>query len=142
MTSIQLDEIDFTTISPSSPTVTGKLTMPQGFRNLSNVYTAQIKLNLSGYTTKSFEVTNFTVSNLADGKTSRVYTESLDVTVAGPSEQLDALSASDITAVIDMEDKDSISGYTEVPLSFTIKNANRCWVYGSYQANIQIIDNS
>lgn len=137
-TTISLEPIDFSKVSPANNTFTVAVTLPPGCSNISMIHEAQVTLNLSDFTTKNFTVTNFEVKNLAAGKKSDVFTKSLNVVLVGPKEEIDALTEDDIVGQIDMTGKDDLTGAIEMSVGFSIANGPSCWVYGSYQVNVGI----
>lgn len=139
---INLDPIDFSKISPQKSTFGVNITLPTGCTNLSNIYTANVTLNLSGFTTKTLNVKSFGAKNLADSKSYRIYTKSLAVTVVGPAAEVAKLTDSSLMGQVDLTGKDYFTGRTELPVSVLINGSSNCWVYGSYKVNISISDNT
>ena len=64
--------------------------------------------------------------------------KSISVTIIGPKEEIDSLSASDITAVIDTSNSKGITGSVQMPVTFKCDLAKSCWAYGDYKANLTI----
>ena len=141
LTSITLEPIDFSEVSPTNIIFTLNVTLPPGCKNISMIHEATVTLDLSDFVSKKFTVDQFRVSNLAASKTSEVYTKSLDVTLVGPENQIDALSEEDIVAVIDMTGKETFTGHIEMPVSFDIENGSSVWAYGKYQASLSVEEN-
>ncbi len=143
-TSISLEAIDFTEVSPANNTFQVDVTLPPGCRNISMIHEAEVTLDLSGFTSKRFtlQAENFKVRNLTANKTSEVYTKTIDVTLIGPSDVLENLKEEDIVANIDMSGKESFTGHIEMPVTIEVTSSETVWAYGSYQANVEISDNT
>ena len=137
LSGVELAPIDFSAISPSSSTFTADVNLPPTCNNLS-MPTVAVKLDLSGYDTRTISVSGFNVKNLSSGKTAAVYTKKLSVTIVGPKDDVAKLTSGNIVGQIDMSDKGSVTGLTEVPVTFSISNTDSCWVYGSYMVNVNI----
>ncbi len=143
-TSISLEAIDFSEISPTNNTFRSSITLPAGCRNISMIHEATITLDMSGFTTKhiTLESPNFEIRNLSANKTSEVYTKTLDVVLVGPPSVLANLKEEDITAVIDLSGKESFTGHIELPISIEISSSDSVWAYGKYQASVEIGENT
>lgn len=143
-TSISLEAIDFTKVSPANNTFKVDVTLPPGCRNISMIHEATVTLDLSGFTSKKFtlQAENFKVRNLTANKTSEVYTKTIDVILIGPADVLENLKEEDITANIDMTGKETFTGHIELPVTIAVTSSETVWAYGSYQANVEIGDNT
>jgi YbbR domain-containing protein len=146
LTSISLTPaIDFSTISPSNNTFTKDITLPSSYsacKNMSNIWSAKVTVNLSGMTTRSITVSSFSVKNLSDGYNATVYTQDLNVEAVGPEAELSHLTGANIVAEINMSGKENFTGQTEMPATFVFSNAPDCWVYGSYMVNLEVAPKS
>lgn len=138
LSSVSLAPIDFSKVSPSNNSFNVDVSLPSTCKNLSNIPTAKVTLDLSGLSTRSIVVTDFSVKNLSSGKQAEIYTKTLNVTIVGPKEEIAKLTASNIVAEIDMSDNENFSGRTEMPVTFSISNASSSWVYGSYMVNLGV----
>lgn len=137
--SVNLEAIDFSNLKNEKITFDALgIDIPTDCKNISNSTTAKVTLDLSGFTTKKFTVDNFTVKGLSDKYKSEITQKNISVTVIGPSSQIDDLSADSITGVIDISSSNGTTGSVQMPLVFTFKDADSCWVYGNYKANLTI----
>lgn len=135
---LSLEAIDFSSLSMSNNKLQVDITLPPGCKNLSNIYTAAVELNFNGFKSKKLSVTEFQVKNLAASKTAEVFTKSLDMTLIGPAKQIDAITAADVYAQIDMTGKESFTGHSEFPVTLVTKNNTSVWAYGQYKANVSV----
>ena len=138
LTEITLDPIDFSGLSPSNNEAEASITLPQNYKNLSNIYSAKVKIDLSGYTTRSMTVTQFVVKGLAANRTARVVNTSLPITVVGPESELESLTASNLVATVDMTGKETFTGQSQMPVTISFTNASRSWAFGSYKVSVQV----
>ena len=138
---IALEPLDFADVSPTNNVFEAEVNLPSSCKNLSNVSTARITLDLSGYSTREIAVTNFIVKNLASGKSATVYTQNLPVTVVGPESEISKLTAGNLVAQIDMSGEENFTGHTEMPVTVSISNAESSWVYGQYMASVGVSEN-
>lgn len=137
---ISLEPLDFTEVSPSNNVFEAAVNLPSSCKNLSNVPTAKVTLDLSGYATREITVTDFAVKNLDPGKSATVYTQNLTATVVGPENEISKLTAGNLVAQIDMSGKENFIGHTEMPVTINVSGASDSWVYGQYMANIGVSD--
>ncbi len=137
--SVNLEAIDFANLKNEKVTFDARgIDIPTDCKNISNSTTAKVTLDLSGFTTKEITVDKFTVKGLSDKYKSDITQKNISVTVIGPSSQIDDLSADSITGVIDISSSNGTTGSVQMPLVFTFKDADSCWVYGNYKANLTI----
>lgn len=137
--SVNLEAIDFANLKNEKVTFdTRGIDIPTDCKNISNSTTAKVTLDLSGFTTKEITVDKFTVKGLSDKYKSDITQKNISVTVISTSSQIDDLSADSITGVIDISSSNGTTGSVQMPLVFTFKDADNCWVYGNYKANLTI----
>lgn len=137
---VELEPIDFSKIGSGNTEFEQSLIIPSGCKNLSNTYTVKVKIDMSGITSRRFNVTNFSIVNQSEGKQARVSTSSVLVTIVGPYSQISTMLASDIVGEINLNDKGNFTGHTEIPVKFKVNNYSYCWSYGEYSVNIEISD--
>ena len=75
---------------------------------------------------------------MSDQYTYKVTSKSVDVTVIGYKDDLDKMTAKQITAVIDTSNSSGKTGSVEMPVTFRFEGSTSCWAYGAYHANITI----
>ena len=116
LVSVKTEEIDFSTLSDEAVTFnTLAINIPEKCKNISNNATAQVKIDLSGMTKKTFDVDTFKVEGLSS-----------------------AYKAEKITATISATDPAVKTGSVEMPVTFRFDGASSCWAYGKYTANLNI----
>lgn len=144
ITEIELEPLDFSKLKLSDGVVRRSIVLPSGCRNLNNIDDATITLDLTGFSARTIAVpldTGVSFSNLPANKTAASLTASVNVTVIGPSDQLEALTKDNLQAEIDLKDRAAFTGHTELPVSFSVKGATSCWVYDEgYKASVSIAD--
>lgn len=138
---IDLDNIDFSTLTNKEQTVETNVMLPDECRNLSNTSTASVTIDLSSMKSKTFTISNFSVQGLSDEYSSVITTQALDVTIMGPESEIEALKAENIEGIIDTSTVDGTVGSTSMAVRISIDGAKSCWAYGSYEANITISRN-
>lgn len=139
LTNVTLDAIDFSKLSNVVQVLSVNIIMPDKCRNLSNQGVADVRIDFSSMSKKTFTVDNISVKGLSDEYTSKITTHSLEVTVIGPESQIKNLSEKNISAEIDASGANIITGSTSMPVSISFNSAsNSCWAYGDYEANVTI----
>lgn len=135
---LSLDPIDFSQISPSHNSFDVNVTLPSTCKNLSNVPTARVTMDLAGLTTKTMETSTFNVKNLSADKKAVVNTSGLTVTVVGPQAEVEKLTSANVVGSVDLSGKENFTGQTEIPTTFSVTGSTRCWVYGSYMITVDV----
>lgn len=138
LSELSLAPIDFSNVSPQSNKFDVAVNLPSTCKNLSNIPSALVTLDLSDMSTRKITVMNFSVKNLGTGKTANIYTKALDVTVVGPEEEISKLTANNLIAEVNLSDSETVTGQTQLPVTFSISNAPSSWVYGSYTVDLSI----
>ncbi len=138
LTNVTLDAIDFSNLSNVVQVLSVNIIMPDKCRNLSNQGVAEVRIDFSSMSKKTFTVDNISVKGLSDEYTSKITTHSLEVTVIGPESQIKNLTEDNISAVIDASGAKIVTGSTSMPVSISINSTNSCWAYGQYEANVTI----
>ena len=137
--SVKLEPIDFSTIKNEKVTFDELgIEIPENCKSISNDSSAKVVLDLSVFSAKNYTVENFSVEGLSDEYEYEVTSKSIDVTVIGSKSDLEKLTSSQITAVIDTSAASGKTGSVEMPVTFKFSNVTSCWAYGTYQANVTI----
>lgn len=76
--------------------------LPDGAENVSNITTATVSVTFKDMVVKKLSVSNIVLEHLANGLVATVITRNLNVIVCGPKAQIDALTAGDLTAKVDL----------------------------------------
>lgn len=140
LTSITLDPIDFSNVNLDTTELTTSVTLPAGFRNISNTWNVSVSLDLSDYSQRQLELTsgNITVKNASDTQDVSVLTDSMHVQAIGPENQILSLASDDVYATIDMTGQTDVYGTVELPVTVGFTDAEGCWAYGKYTATVTI----
>lgn len=138
ISSLFTNDIDFSQLSIENNKFTVAIETPTGFKNIDGTENAEVTFNMSGMSTKNVALTKFKFINQGNDQNAVVSTKSVNLTLIGPKSKLSAIKASDITAIVDLSEKSTITnGIVEMPLSFTFgDNYSDCWVQGSYTVNV------
>lgn len=138
LNSVTLESIDFSTLRNERQTFTLAIDIPPDCKNISNASTARVTLDLSSMSSKTLTVERFNVQGLTPNHTAQITQKSIDVTIYGPKEELDKLTKDNITAIIDTSSSSGTVGSVQMPVTFAMPDASRCWANGSYKANLTI----
>ncbi len=95
-----IDTRSFTT----SFTETYLIRIDDGLINQSGVTEAKVTVELSDLVSDKFIVRNISCTNLTEGYEAEIITSAITVTLRGPEQQLMALKAENIRAVVDLQD--------------------------------------
>ena len=77
------------------------LNLPEGVTNQTGVTEVTVSVRFTGLVTKEFTVENIQSLNVPEGRTAEIINANLTVKVRGPAEQINRLTAEDITATVD-----------------------------------------
>lgn len=108
------------------------ISLPQTCKNLSNLPTAKVTLDLSGLVSRKIAVTNFSVKNLASDKTAEIYTKALAVTVVGPEDKISKLTENNLVGEISLSERENFTGHTEMPVMLSHQQRAELVGVGTY----------
>lgn len=115
------------------------IALPDGYKNLSGNNNARIDWDIGDYGKLDYDVLdeNISITNSPNNYDVSLITNSLSVTVIGPSDSLSAIIASDITVNVNLLGAQLHEGSQDVSVSVQIKGARQnCWVSGDYKVTI------
>lgn len=137
MDSLSIGTLDLASMTELSETKTYDITLPDNVTNVSgqNQVTARIVLN--GLSTKTLEVENFSVSHKPDGLDVTIVTTTLEITIRGPSDEIEAISAKDLTVQGDLSDF-SQAGTCKIPVTVTSKDFPGVGMIGSASITVTL----
>ena len=137
--SVMLEPIDFSNVENKKNVFENLgFTVPEQCKVINNETTAKITLDLSSMASKKLTVSQFTTEGLSSDYTSEITSKSISVTVIGSKSDIEKLTASNVTAVLDTSDFSGKTGSVEMPVTIRFSGVNTCWALGSYQANVTI----
>ncbi len=136
---IELEPINFSEINLNHYQFERALKIPADCRNLNNISSSKVKLNLSGFQSRIVTSGNISFKNVPSDKSASSHTANLSVQVIGPASQVRNVNPSDINIEVDLSGKESFTGRTEMPAKITFSvSANKCWAYGNHSVNVSI----
>lgn len=106
---IILDTVDLTQFA-STYTETYTIPITNGLRNLTGVTEAKVTIEIIGLETRTFRVSNITCINEGDGTSAEIITESIEVTLRGTAEDINAVRNENIRAIADLSDYKGSTG--------------------------------
>lgn len=136
---IELDSIDFTSVSTEKNKFALPINLPPDCKSLNNIYSVDVTINTSAFREKSLQIKDFEFLNLPEGKKAEAYNGEINVTVLAPSGKINLIKPSDISASVDCGGIDS-AGSSELPVNIKIINHGDAWIHGKYYVNVNIKD--
>ena len=113
--------------------------LPSGCSLEDDVTEVKATVNLSGMRTREFDVTNIALADSSHTNAGvRVLTKTIHLTITGPAEQIEGITANDISVAIQLDEEQQSIGKHEIPVTVQINGGDRCWVYGSPTVFVQI----
>ena len=133
---IKLSAIDFRQISGNNQEFETTLVIPDGVKNKDNIESVKVKITgLGDYTVKSFTVTQITIVDNATNS-AKLTREIRNVKIIGPKDVINRISASDLSAQVQLEGLQS--GEHTVSATIVCSGAENVWQIGSYTASVNI----
>ncbi len=145
LSEIETHEINLLDIEPGS-VVEVPLSIPDGCENLSNVTSVRVTFNLEDYDVKNISnisCTDIVVKNLPSQYDISFITNSVSVTLVGPSEELfgeNAITSLDVVLSIDFSKEDTILGSHSIPVTVSILDSDSVWAAGDSSKYVVSVD--
>lgn len=138
--SIPTEQVDFNSLDNKSVMLSLQLQMPEKTLNLSERDKVKVKIDLSSFSSKNFEIPKdkLTVSGLDSSYSYSVTTDSLTVNINGAKSQLKQIKDGNIMCEIDASDLEGTTGSITLPVKISLVGVDSCWVYGEYKVNLYV----
>ncbi len=134
--------VDFDHLKQDGLTQTISLEAGEAIRPVNGIETLTLKVNLSGVTTRTFEVSlsdkNFSANELPQGVAVNVKQTKATVTLCGPARSLNSVKASSIRLTAQMSQ--ATAGLQTVNARVSVANNNNVWaVYENNSAGVEVL---
>lgn len=118
-----------------------QVAVPSSCRNISNINTVTVTVDLSGFSMRTYTVTQFEKKNIPDGYSADIPLKQLQVELIGTEEALDSINDEDLVAYVDWSEMTDgiVVGTSEMPVKIVVpENSGDVWVHGTYKANVTV----
>ena len=139
MNSLNIGNIDLSTV-PTNTAYTGtfNIVLPDNLTNMTGEETADVTVELKNLKEKTLRVTNLELANVPSNLKAALGTVSLQIKVRGPSDVMDAVTASSIRAVADLSSIGTSTGQFSVPVDVYVDGFSGVCAMGSYSVLVSI----
>ena len=139
MNSLNVGNIDLSTV-PTNTAYTGtfNIVLPDNLTNMTGEETAAVTVELKNLKEKTLRVTNLELANTPSNLKASLGTVSLQIKVRGPSDVMDAVTASSIRAVADLGSIGTSTGQFSVPVDVYVDGFSGVGAMGSYSVLVSI----
>ncbi len=139
MNSLNVGNIDLSTV-PTNKAYTGtfNIVLPDNLTNMTGEETAAVTVELKNLKEKTLRVTNLELANTPSNLKASLGTVSLQIKVRGPSDVMDAVTASSIRAVADLDSIGTSTGQFSVPVDVYVDGFSGVGAMGSYSVLVSI----
>jgi len=135
---VPLETLDFSNINLYKKEFNLPIKMPSGVKNLSNIYSVNLKINTDGMQSKTVKVNNINFLNVPQEKKVNSFTRILHVEILGPSNEIKNIKTEDLVAEVDLSTKENFKGIIELPAEIKLTSGSSCWVCGKYSVTVQV----
>lgn len=138
--SINLGTFDLMELLGNEPTNrhSYSIIIPDGCQNLSGVTRATLTVAFEDMIQTEIVAEQFEAINVPEGRSIRILTEELPVTIFGTTADVEAITSENITVIADLSDYSAASGTYTVPATVQIASSGDVGVSGTYQVRVTI----
>jgi|GEM_PF-5393100 len=136
---LTLPPIDFREITLNNRVFTRNITLSSGIKNRSNVDSVTVTVNLNGFRSRMVNVQakNVQFKNLAPGLSAAAAGNISDITIIGPSAQINSMKVADVYAEVDMSGK-TAPGSFRLEAIIKVRDKNGIWAVGVHTVVVEI----
>ena len=134
-----LGYIDVRDITLENSSFTLPVELPEGIINLDNIDTVRVDFDLENYIETTFYTSQINIINVPKGYkvTSNAY--QLAVKIIGPADVVNAISAKDIIAQVDLSTREiTQTGQYRVQADVFLPGGQLAWAEGSYSVTVTV----
>ena len=113
--------------------------LPDGVTNETGVTSAKVDVNFPNLRTRKISVTNIQIAGLPESLQAELITESIELTIRGLAEQVDAIKESDLVVTVDLSDAQSGSFTKGVTIVISDQYPN-VGTMGTYSVSVTITE--
>lgn len=138
--SLSLGTIDFSAIKSGTNSFEFASDSIENVRVLDDVESFRVYFSVDGFRTRKIAVSTDSAafSALPEGIRAAIPEDTIEVTVIGLPDEIEALTPQDFTLSVDVAALTDTPGTVELPLTVSVNNTASCWVYGSYTVNVVV----
>ncbi len=126
--SVELGVVNLGEISEDT-TLTFPIKLPEGITNVTGVTEATVDVKIPELYTKTVVVRKFTVTNVPAGMSADVITRMLEVTVRGPEDAVDSVTADDIAVIVDCSDEQVGTATVKAQITVDVDGVGAVGIY-------------
>ena len=139
MNSLNIGNVDLSTVPTNTAfTKSYNIVLPDNMTNMTGEETAEVTVELKNLKEKTFRVTNLELANTPSNLKATLGTVSLQIKVRGPSDVMEAVTASSIRAVADLSSVGTSTGQFSVPVDVYVDGFSGVGDMGSYNVLVSI----
>ena len=139
MNSLNIGNVDLSTVPTNTAfTKSYNIVLPDNMTNMTGEETAEVTVELKNLKEKTFRVTNLELANTPSNLKATLGTVSLQIKVRGPSDVMEAVTASSIRAVADLSSVGTSTGQFSVPVDVYVDGFSGVGAMGSYNVLVSI----
>lgn len=135
--SLLLGTIDFSSITTGSNTIEIPSDQIDNVKIMDDVDKFTVQFSVDGFSARKIEVpSDSAIFTALPGSVRAAIPEgTLEVTVIGLPNEIETLSAENISLTVDTSAIGDQTGEIELPVAVSVNNTESCWAYGSYTVN-------
>ena len=137
MDSLVVGSVNLATLTQTLTSMDFDIVMPAGVHNVSGESQVSAQITLIGLREKTLEVDRFELENAPEGLEASLKTTVLEITIRGGEEEIDAITADDLTVVVDLSTAKQ-SGTFMFPITITSDEYPDVGVVGSASVAVVI----
>lgn len=136
---IFLGYVDMSGISLDNPTAVFDVVLPEGLELQSFIDSVEVEFDLTDYVENTFNVTQINIVNVPQGYKASSNASKVSVTLVGPKEVIDGISAKDIVVEVDLSTREiTQTGQYRMQAEVFLPGGENAWATGTYSITVTI----
>lgn len=134
-----LGYIDLSEITLENPTAVFGIRLPEGLELQSHMDNITVEFDLEGYAESTFKATQINIVNKPMGYSATSNASKVSVTLIGPEDVINGLSAKDIVVEVDLSSREiTQTGQYRMRAEIVLPGIENVWAIGDYSVTVTI----
>ncbi len=114
------------------------VSLQNGIKNVDGISEVNVSVDFGEVRTKTLDFNAFKIENLTDGQNADITDDSLSITFRGLAADISKIDTSNITVVVDFQNKKHTKGSNNIPVYAVIPDTYKVGVQGKYYLTVNV----
>lgn len=137
--SLEIGSVDVSQIDESQE-YTFLIHLPENVKNISEVTSARVKVDVVSVLTRIINVSDIVATNVPEGMTVEILSESIEVRIRGNNAVINSVTAENLKVTVDLSDLEATAGDYEIDATVEVVGVDQVTVIGAGTVRILLAE--